>query len=263
MSWDPTTYEQFADERSRPFTDLVARVGAADPHVVVDLGCGTGRLTLRLAQRWPGARVVGVDSSAEMLAAARAQDGAERVEWVEHDVATWAPDVPVDVYVTNAVLQWVPGHLRMLPRWVDQLAPGGWFAMQVPGNFGAPSHALLREVAARSPWSAQLSPRLRDESAVGGPATYASLLTDAGCAVDVWETTYLHVLDPTGEQDTPVLEWVRGTALRPLLGVLDPEDEAAFLRAYAEELRAAYPRRPMGTPFPFRRVFAVGHTRAP
>lgn len=262
-SWDPEQYARFGDHRGRPFTDLLSRVGADRPRVVVDLGCGNGPLTLSLAQRWPGARIIGLDSSAQMLGRARRLDVAGRVEWVESDVSGWSPqDVgePVDVIVSNALLQWVPGHRQLLPRWLDALAPGGWLAMQVPGNFDAPSHALLRQLAAEHPRSAELLPRLRDGAAVGDPAEYARLLAGRAGAVDAWETTYLQLLDPAGEQDDPVLEWVKGTALRPVLDVLTGERERAdFLATYAARLGEAYPRGAHGTPFPFRRVFAVAH----
>jgi trans-aconitate 2-methyltransferase len=256
--WDPAQYAAFSDHRSRPFADLVGRVRAPEPALVVDLGCGPGELTLGLAARWPGARVVGVDSSPEMLARAAEQDPAGRVEWVLADVATWEPPDGIDVLVTNATLQWVPGHLGLLPGWVERLAPGGWFAMQVPGNFEAPSHVLLREVAAVSPRADELTPLLRGGSAVETPGTYAATLAGLGCRIDVWETTYLHVLDPEGAQESPVLEWTKGTALRPVLQVLtDERERAEFLSAYAQRLESAYPRADFGTLFPFRRIFAV------
>jgi trans-aconitate 2-methyltransferase len=256
--WDPVQYALFGDHRSRPFADLMGRVRAQEPALVVDLGCGPGELTLGLATRWPGARVVGVDSSPEMLARAAEQDPGGRVEWVQADVATWQPPGGIDVMVTNATLQWVPGHLELLPRWVEALAPGGWFAMQVPGNFDAPSHALLREVAAASPRASELTPVLRGGSAVEDPHTYAATLAGLRCRIDVWETTYLHVLDPEGAQESPVLEWTKGTALRPVLQVLtDEHDRAQFLAAYAQRLEQAYPRQAFGTIFPFRRIFAV------
>jgi trans-aconitate 2-methyltransferase len=256
--WDPVQYAAFADHRSRPFADLLGRVQVREPALVVDLGCGPGELTLGLAARWPGARVVGVDSSPQMLARAAEQDPEGRVEWLEADVSTWQPPTGIDVLVTNATLQWVPGHLDLLPRWVEALAPGGWFAMQVPGNFGAPSHVLLREVAAASARAGELAPLLRGGSAVADPATYAATLAGLGCSIDVWESTYLHVLDPEGAQDSPVLEWTKGTALRPVLQVLTDEGERAqFLADYARRLQAAYPRQDFGTLFPFRRIFAV------
>jgi len=258
VTWDPAQYGLFSDHRRRPFGDLLARVGAVAPSVVVDLGCGPGPLTLGLADRWPQARIIGVDSSPHMLEQARAADPAARVEWIEADVASWQPPAGVDVIVTNATLQWVPGHLDLLPRWVDALVPGGWFAMQVPGNFAAPSHRLLREAAALSPRADELLPSLRHDAPVAEPATYTALLAGLGCDVDVWETTYQHVLDPRGEQDCPVLEWTKGTALRPLLDLLTDEGERAdFLAVYAESLRQAYPRQSFGTVFPFRRIFAV------
>ena len=254
-AWDPARYLRFADERGRPFVELVARVGAESPATVVDLGCGEGALTASLAQRWPGARITGVDSSETMLAAAAAHARPGRVEFVPGDVREWQPSGPVDVLVTNAVLQWVPGHEELLPRWAGLLAPGGWLAVQVPGNFGFPTHRILGE-ACRSPrWASVLAEVPRGTDAVLEPAGYYDVLTAAGLTADVWETTYLHVL--TGPD--PVLDWVRGTQLRPVLAQLGEDDRAAFTATYAAALSEAYPQRPDGTTLlPFRRIFAVG-----
>jgi trans-aconitate 2-methyltransferase len=237
-------------------------VGAVDPRVVVDLGCGNGPLTLSLAERWPEARVVGVDHSPQMLEAARALDPAGRVEWVESDVAQWDPTTlgaAPDVILTNATLQWIPGHSQLLTRWASALAAGGWLAMQVPGNLDAPSHALMREVAEGHPAADRLRPAL-ERLAVEAPAVYVELLGSVGLEVDGWETTYQHVLDPQARQANPVLEWVRGTGLRPVLEALTDADERdVFLADYDARLRAAYPRTPMGVIFPFRRIFVVAH----
>jgi len=264
-AWDPEQYEKFSNYRQRPFADLVSRVGAIAPHVVVDLGCGPGLLTISLARRWPDARVIGVDSSVEMLDQARRNNRADRVEWVRGDVEAWDPEqvgAPIDVITTNALLQWVPSHRELIPGWIRALAPGGWFAMQVPGNFNAPSHALLREVAASSPRSDELLPRLPLGDAVCEPAEYAALLAGLDCDVDAWETTYQHILDPADEQSAPVLEWTKGTALLPVFDVLQGEDDRAdFVAAYGHALRLAYPRQPFGTVFAFRRIFAVAHKR--
>ena len=262
--WDPSQYARFADHRGRPFHDLLARVGAEDPSLVVDLGCGNGPLTMTLVERWPGARVVGVDSSPQMLDAARSGDPDGRVEWVQADLATWdiatLRDRPA-VVVTNATLQWVPGHRQLLPAWVSALEPGGWFAMQVPSNFAAPSHQLMRDVAEEHPAADRLRPGLA-RVGVAEPADYVEDLSGLGCDVDAWETTYQHILDPDGRQANPVLEWVRGTGLRPVLDALTDEDEReAFLAEYDARLRAAYPRRSFGVLLPFRRVFAVAHKR--
>ena len=264
-TWDPQQYAKFSDHRSRPFGDLMARVGAQSPRVVVDLGCGNGPLTLSLADRWPSARVVGVDHSPQMIAAARKLDTSGRVEWLESDVATWDRDAlgaTPDVIVSNATLQWVPGHLELLAAWAGALAPGGWLAVQVPGNLDAPSHALMREVAAGHPAAERLRPAL-DRLRVASPAEYVEVLGASGLAVDGWETTYQHILDPDGTQANPVLEWVRGTGLRPVLGALPDEAERdAFLAEYDARLRVAYPRTAVGVIFPFRRIFAVGHKAA-
>ena len=258
-TWDPAQYEQFVDHRSRPFAELLARIGASAPRLVVDLGCGNGGLTLTAARRWPGSRVVGIDSSPDMLAHAREVDTGGRVTWVHGDISRWEPDTgePPDVVLSNAALQWVPAHAELIRRWCDHLPAGSWFAMQVPGNFGAPSHRLIREAAADHPRSGELLPLLRADP-VGEPADYADLLAGRCAHVDVWETTYLQVLDPAGERTDPVLDWVRGTALRPLLDVLPAEEHTGFLDDLARRLTAAYPRRDYSVVFPFRRIFAVG-----
>jgi trans-aconitate 2-methyltransferase len=254
-AWDPAGYLRFADERARPFTDLLARVGAREPRVVVDLGCGEGALTASLAARWPGARVTGVDSSPQMLAAAAAHAVPGRIGFVAGDVRDWVPDEPVDVLVTNAVLHWVPGHADLLRRWAGELAPGGWLAVQVPGNATAPTHALLAALCRAPRWAGRVAGAAPAPDAVLHPSGYLDVLTGAGLAVDAWETTYLHVL--TGAD--PVLGWVHSTVLRPVLAVLEEDDAVELTDRYAAALRAAYPPRPDGTTLlPFRRVFAVG-----
>ncbi len=254
-SWDPVTYLRWAGERARPFADLLARVDAADPRVVVDLGCGEGALTASLAARWPRARVTGVDSSPEMLAAAAAHAVDGRVGFVRGDVRDWRPDGPVDVVVSNAVLHWVPGHADLLARWAGHLAPGGCLAVQVPGNHRAPTHRLLADLCTSPGWAGRLTPAAPPPDPVLDPAGYLDVLAGAGLRPDVWETTYSHVL----RGPDPVLTWVRGTVLRPVLALLGDDDAAAFTAEYAAALREAYPVRPDGTTvLPFRRVFAVG-----
>jgi trans-aconitate 2-methyltransferase len=253
VAWNPDTYLQFADERSRPFADLLARVGATDPAVVVDLGCGPGQLTASLARRWPGASVLGIDSSAAMVERAREHAG-ERVRFVEGDLRTWSPEEPVDVLVSNATLQWVPDHRALLPRLLEAVRPGGWLAFQVPGNLDEPSHTLRSELAAEEPYAAHTAgvaaPLSHD------PTTYLDLLAGLGCTVDAWETTYLHLLtDP--EDPDPVFTWVSGTGARPTLQALPDDLRPGFEEEFKRRLRAAYPARPYGVVLPFRRIFAV------
>ena len=269
--WDPALYLRYGGERSRPFFDLLARVGAELPSYVADMGCGPGQLTAMLAERWPSATVCGVDNSPQMIEAARQLVPAQAVRtavsagsgptltshapglsFMLDDIRHWKPQHLPDVIISNAVLQWVPDHRELIVRWVDQLADGGWLAFQVPGNFDQPSHAILRELAASARWR----PLLRDvelNRQTADPADYAELLARAGCEVDAWETTYLHILP--GED--PVLEWYKGTGLRPVLAVLDADQATDFLAEYGEQLRAAYPPASFGTMLPFRRVFAV------
>jgi trans-aconitate 2-methyltransferase len=170
------------------------------------------------------------------------------------DVRDWRPERPLDVLVCNAVLQWVPGHDELLLRWADLLAPGGWLAFQLPGNFDQPSHAIVKELAQAPRWRGLLAD-VRLNRQAGDPADYVALLARPGFAVDAWETSYLHILP--GEN--PVLEWTKGTTLRPVLAALDAEQAAAFVREYGERVAAAYQPHPFGTIFPFRRVFAVVH----
>ncbi|MQY23742.1 trans-aconitate 2-methyltransferase [Nocardia macrotermitis] len=252
--WDPQQYLAFDDHRSRPFYELLARIGAEQPRRVTDLGCGPGHLTSVLSQRWPEAIVEASDSSPEMVAAARARG----VHATLLDVRDWAPEPDTDVVVSNAVLQWVPGHPALLDEWARKLPPSAWLAIQVPGNFDAPSHRSIRELAARDEWREQLEPAgLLQPRNVLDPTGYATVLAAAGCAVDAWETTYLQRL--TGED--PVLKWVSGTALRPVRDVLDDSGWDRFVGELAPLLREAYPRQADGTTWlPFRRVFAVART---
>lgn len=256
MQWDPAQYVRYADERARPFHELLARVGAAEPRRVVDLGCGPGTLTATLARRWPTADVVGIDSSPEMIGEANALAG-ERLSFTVGRVEEWSPGVQPDVVISNATLQWVPRHRELLRDWAHALRPDGWLAFQVPANFAAPSHVLMRELAESTRWRSRLGGVLRHEDAVATPEQYAALLLDAGVLADVWQTSYLHLLPG----DDPVLEWVRGTGLRPVLQALDPDEAREFEGEYAGLLRQAYPSRAGGTLFSFTRTFAVAHRR--
>jgi trans-aconitate 2-methyltransferase len=252
--WDPGLYLRYGEERGRPFGDLVARIGATKPRAVVDLGCGPGNLTATLPQRWPGARVEGIDSSPEMVARARQLDTG--VVFTAGDVRDFSPGPDVDVLVSNAVLQWVPGHEELLVRWAGQLGGGGWLAFQVPGNFDAPSHGALRAVAADPAWRDRLAPVVEPRTVLD-PDGYAALLVGAGCAVDAWETTYLHLLPAGAGTPHPVLEWMDGTALRPVRELLTGEEWAAFRGRLALRLADLYPVTGGTVYFPFRRVFVV------
>ncbi len=262
--WNPQQYLQFQAERDRPFYDLLAQATLptqAPPRLIADLGCGTGHLTAVLSQRWPEAEVVGVDSSAEMLEQAD-QHVSANLTFVQADLQRWQPPRPVDLLISNAALQWVDDHAALIPRLAELVAGGGRFAFQVPGNFDAPSHTLLAEVSGRPRW-ARLLESGRDKAALGsfGPAEYTDLLAPLGFTVNAWETTYLHLLPAPPHGGSAVLEWVKGTALRPVLAQLSAEDAADFLAEYGAELQQAYPARSYGTPLAFRRVFAAAYRR--
>ena len=256
--WDPAQYRHFGAERSRPFYELLGRIGATDPGFVADLGCGPGELTADLCRRWPGAEVLGVDSSAEMIAAADAvlaelRSGAAtpRLRFEQADVRQWQPARPVDVIVSNALLQWIDGHESLLPRLVSQLSDGGWLAFAVPGNFDQATHRLLRELTGSARWRPLLSGVAFSRQAAD-PARYLDLLAREGCAVDAYVLT--------GED--PVLRWYQGTGLRPVIAGLDAGQAAEFMAEYAAMLRQEYPRAPYGTVLPFRRVFVVARRAA-
>jgi trans-aconitate 2-methyltransferase len=255
--WDPKQYNRFSDQRSRPFYELLNRVGASEPDSVADIGCGPGELTVELAQRWPGAEVVGVDNSPEMIDAARRlpDTSTAKLRFELMDASAWTPSAPVDVIVSNALLQWIPGHEELLIKWVGYLSAGGWLAFQVPANHDQATHALLHEQATSAKWKSRLGDVVFSRQS-GDPGTYLELLAKQGCVVDAWETTYMQLL--SGEN--PVLEWLKGTALRPVLAALGGEEaRQSFLNEYGPKLLSAYPPASYGTLFRFRRVFVVAH----
>lgn len=253
--WDPAEYLRFAGHRGRPFAELLARVPAEQPATVVDLGCGPGNMTVTLGERWPEAVVEGVDSSPQMIEQARAEHGGTdgRVRFTLADLREWSPAAPVDVVLSNATFQWVPGHLDLLPDLVAGIRPGGWFAFQVPGNFSEPSHTELAAVQAGPRWRDRLAGVDLATPWSAEPADYLERLEPLATSVDVWETTYLQVL--AGED--AVLRWIAGSALRPVLDVLDEQERADFTAEYGARLRAAYPQHDYGTVLPYRRIFAV------
>lgn len=251
--WNVTEYQRFGDERTRPFFDLIARVPDMPVTRAADLGCGTGALTAVISDRWPQARVTGVDSSPEMLRDALTRARAGRLEFVEQDIARWRPAEPVDLILSNAALHWVADHDQLLEDLARSLVEGGRLAVQMPGNFGAPSHTAIKELAGSPAWKHRLEGATHPEN-VRSLDWYVEKLAALGFeAIDAWETTYGHLLP--GED--AVLRWVEGTALRPVLERLDDDEKLRFREALAQLLRHHYPPRPHGTWFPFRRLFFV------
>jgi trans-aconitate 2-methyltransferase len=255
MPWDPAQYLKFAGPRLRPALDLLQRIDVDAPALVCDLGAGAGNVTRLIAARWPQTRIVGVDSSAEMLAKAAAES--PDITWQQADLATWRPERPPTIIYSNAALHWLDDHDELIPRLFAAVAPGGVLAVQVPRNFGAPSHTSITETALAGPWRARLEPLLRP-APVAGPEFYYDLLAPRAAALDIWETEYLQVLDG----DNPVKEWTKGTWLGPLLDALEEPQRSAFEAAYAERVATAYPQRADGkTLFPFRRLFIIAVAR--
>ena len=255
MRWNPGQYLKFDRQRLRPALDLIAQIQIEAPATVYDLGCGPGNITRLLAERWPEAHVVGVDSSPDMLAKAGADEST--VDWRQGDIAEFSPEQPVDVMFSNAALHWLDDHDNLFPRLMGNVAPGGVLAVQMPRNHGAPSHTLMADTTRSGPWASVLEPVLR-EAPVAGPETYYDLLTPLASSVDIWETDYAQIL----EGEDAVFEWVRGTALKPLLEALDragnPDWQEGFVSALKARLNEAYPRRGDGkTLFSFRRLFII------
>jgi trans-aconitate 2-methyltransferase len=260
MTWDANQYNKFAAERERPFADLLAQIdrNPAQMRLIADLGCGPGRLTRQLAERWPMACVVGVDNSAEMLVKAEPHAIPGRVEFVRSDLQSWAPQQPVDLIFSNAALHWINDHQALLTRLAGYLAPGGTLAVQMPNRFEGPIQQAIDATAADPRWAERLKGVGLHRGSVQSIDWYARLLQDLGFVVNAWETTYLHVLSG---QD-PVLEWFQGSGLRPLLARLDPSAVEAFRSDLARRFRSIYPRRNGLTLFPMPRLFFVA-TRPP
>ena len=250
--WDSSLYLRFEDERTRPSADLLDRVPTRAPSLCVDLGCGPGNSTELLAKRYPGAELVGVDTSPDMLAAARKRlPGAT---FVAGDVVTWEPARAPDVVFANAVLQWVPGHAAVFARLMGMVAPGGSLAVQMPDNLDEPSHALMRETAALPRFAGTLDAASRRRDRLATISDYYAWLSKGGATVDIWRTSYVHVL--AGPE--AIVEWVRATGLRPFLDALDEAEGRAFLAAYLERITRTYPRQADGRVLlPFPRLFMV------
>jgi trans-aconitate 2-methyltransferase len=245
LAWNPAQYLKFAGTRTRAAVDLLARVHLASPASIVDLGCGPGNSTALLAARWPEARITGVDSSTEMLDAAR--KALPAAAWIQSDVASWSPEAPVDLLFANAVLHWLPDHEALLPRLMGFLSPGGALAVQMPMNFDAPAYRLIRGLAGKPEDAGGWRPPLAPE------ATYRILAPHAA-TVDLWETEYQQVMG--GVED--ILEWAKGTVLLPYLQGLAPEETARLLARYHSGLADLYPAQPDGKVlFPFKRLFFV------
>ena len=245
-TWDPQQYQRFQKERAQPFFDLLHRVPDGDVRAVADLGCGPGKLTATLTERWPGATVWGVDNSPQMLAEAKALPAQPNLHFVESDIADWRTPQPLDRIVSNAALHWVPEHEIVLQRLVCMLTPHGVLAVQMPNNYAEAAHRMLDEFVRQEPWASALT-GLEERFFIHPPHWYAETLQDLECTVQVWETIYYQIL--SGEN--AVLEWMKGTALRPILGQLDPAQHTAFLGEYGAQLSQAYPVGRNGTVFPF------------
>ena len=251
MLWDPDQYLGFADERALPFHHLVGAIDHLRPQRVLDIGCGPGAMTATLLTRWPSATILGIDSSAEMIEHARRRGISVRLSFERADFETWKAHEPFDLVLSNACFQWIEDHAKLLDDLMTLMAEGATLAFQVPANHDRPSHTTLAELCSITRWR----PLLGDAVTVNveSPDWYQEQLADRGFHPTVWQTTYFHRLDG----DNPVLEWVKGSALRPVLERLDARQSDTFLGEYGERLRQAYPARDGVTVFPFTRTFVV------
>lgn len=255
--WDPKQYLKFSDHRLRPAIELLDRIPLDSPNLIFDLGCGTGDVTRIIADRWKSAMVYGLDTSKDMLQKAQLEPG--KIQWVQADIETWIPDKTPDLIYSNATLHWIKNHHTLFPRLAGFLKAEGCLAVQMPLSWGATSHRLMRETLADGGHEGRPlgTKALRQSVArkwVEEAEVYYDLLADCTNSLDIWETEYLQVL----EGNDPVLEWVRGTALRPVLDGLADDERETFLTEYRRRLCKAYPVRPDGrTIYPFRRLFIV------
>jgi trans-aconitate 2-methyltransferase len=261
MTWEPAQYLKYSNERLRPALDLMARIVQTAPRSVVDLGCGAGNVTRILAERWPSARVTGVDNSAAMLTKAReAVPAALGIEWQTADLAAWAAGATpasVDLVYSNAALHWLSDHATLFPALMRIVARDGVLAVQMPSNFLAPSHVVLEEVVGNPRWNSRLG-ALRRGVPVAPPAQYFEWLLPQAQSVDVWTTEYLHVLSPDPGGDHPVIAWMKGTALTPFFAVLDANAQRELTDDCTGRITEAYPSLPDGRVlYPFRRLFMV------
>lgn len=260
--WDPGQYLRYGGHRLRPAIELFQRIDLAAPQTCWDLGCGAGEIAVAMTERWPDAKVVGFDASSEMLEKGRAQPGGGKVDWRQGDISEWAPDEPADVIFSNAALQWVGYHPKLFPHLMQCLKPGGVFAAQMPLSWGQTSHRLLRDILAGGAGGKGYGDAALQEGVarkwVDEGEDYYDRLIPLAEDVDIWETRYLQELSG----DDPVLEWVKGSALRPVLTALGEDGAAAYLAEYGAALRAAYPKRTDGTTlFPFARLFMIAQRK--
>ena len=251
MSWSAKQYVAFEDERTRPVRDLLGALPPIDARVVVDLGCGPGNSTEELAAQYPRARAIGIDSSQDMIEAARAR--LPDIQFAVQDVQSWKDSGPFDVILANAVLQWVPHHELLLPALLAKLSIGGALAVQMPDNLGEPAHRMMREVAAAGPWASKLSSASQARTPLPNPEWYHGLLKPLCSKIDIWRTTYFHAL-PGGPE--AVVEWFKGSGLRPFLEPLSSEERTAYLARYTAEIsKVCLPLADGGVLLPFPRVF--------
>ncbi|MDR6424658.1 trans-aconitate 2-methyltransferase [Variovorax paradoxus] len=258
LDWNPALYRRYEDERTRPAQELLARVPLPEAARVVDLGCGPGNSTELLANRFPQAQVVGTDNSEAMLASARERLPQARFEL--SDIATWAPqDEAPDLIYANAALQWVPDHEQLIPRLFAALAPGGVLAIQMPDNREEPTHRLMRAVAAEAPWAEPIGNADRLRTLLLPLGGYYDLLAPAAAKVDVWHTIYQHPMADAAA----IVEWVRGTGLKPFVDRLPADLQASYLAEYERRVDQAYPARTDGKRLlAFPRMFIVAQRKA-
>ncbi|HEY5363748.1 MAG TPA: trans-aconitate 2-methyltransferase [Aestuariivirga sp.] len=251
-TWSPTQYLKFADERTRAARDLLAQVPAFEAQVVYDLGCGPGNSTVLLVEAFPKARIVGMDNSPEMLAKAR--EALPKIEFVEADLGAWQAPPDVDLLFSNATFQWVPKHLEVLQRLLRGLKKGAALAVQMPDNLNEPSHVAMRDAALNAPYTDKLRDAAKARDALPLPRDYYAALKPLCAQFDIWHVIYNHPLDGVAG----IVEWVKGTGLRPFLEPLSADEQQDYLARYAILLAKHYPVQADGKVLlRFPRIFMV------
>jgi trans-aconitate 2-methyltransferase len=254
QDWNTSLYLRFERERTQPSRDLLARITIDQPEEIVDLGCGPGNSTAILRERWPSAKIIGLDNSPAMLKQAKKTD--QKTEWRCQDISSWRSSSGVDLIFANASLHWLPDHEKLLNSLIQQLQPEGTLAFQVPAIYDQPATGAIQEISSLAAWKIYAPQVL---PIVDRPPVYYGYLTGKAESIDLWETIYYHQLP----NHTAILDWYRSAGLRPYLDALpNNATREEFQKQLLERFRILFPQQANGDVLlPFRRLFVVATFR--